>query len=123
MSGTLELRLSRTVIERFRCVVSAVLRLSSELDVLEYLGSDPWGDLEAFRREVYDPMRTGDPAQGRQPVGAVSVGISTSDLARMNGVLEDLYESYSGGRPWLAITPEERTMFERLAVQLGIKDL
>ena len=118
MSGTLELRLSRSVVERFQRVVSAVLRLSSDSDVAGYLGSDPWGDFEAFRREVYEPMHTGAPAQGRRPVGAVSVGIATSDLAEMNRVLGDLYEGYSGGRRWLTITPEQRTMFERLAAQL-----
>ena len=123
MSGTLELRLSRSVVERFQHVVAAVLRLSSHTDVAGYLGADPWGDLEAFRREVYEPMQTSDPAKGRQPVGTVRVGIATSDLAEMNRVLDDPYESYSGGRRWLTITPEQRTMFERLAAQLGIEDL
>jgi hypothetical protein len=87
--------------------------------VSEFLGPNPWGDLRAFQREVYYPMQSQNGRACAEQRQGTQIAIPVADLMRLNAVLDDLYEAYSGGRPWAGIDDDERAMFERLAAQPG----
>jgi hypothetical protein len=103
----------------FSRVVDGVRHLDRGSNVSEFLGPNPWGDLSAFQREVYNPMQSRNGRAGTEPRQGTRVEIPAADLARLNGILHDFYEGYSSGRPWSGIDDDERAMFERLAAQLG----
>jgi hypothetical protein len=115
---TLDLRLSDPVRETFARVLDGVLALDQGSAVADYLGPNPWGDLGAYQREVFDPMQSGRASVGAEGRQTIRVVMPVQDLPRINSVLYDLYEGYSGGRPWAGIDAEERAIFERLAAQV-----
>jgi len=44
--------------------------------------------------------------------------IPAADLPRLNPVLHDFYECYSGGRQWTGLSDDDRLVFARRAAQL-----
>ena len=50
--------------------------------------------------------------------GAVELMIPAADLPRLNPVLHDFYECYSGGRQWTGLSDDDRLVFARRAAQL-----
>jgi hypothetical protein len=115
----LQLRLSEPVRQAFARVLDCVLRLDRGSDVADFLGRDPWGDLSAYRREVFNPMQSPGAAVEAESGRPPAVAIALHDLPRINAVLHDFYEGYSGGCPWAGIDDEERAILERLAAQVG----
>jgi hypothetical protein len=100
----------------FARVVEGVLSLREGDDVADYLGTNPWGDMDAFRREIYEPMRSGK--AGPHVAGGSELVIPVADLSRLNAWLDGFYEGYSGGSEWRPPRDDDRAVFERLAAQL-----
>jgi hypothetical protein len=85
-----DLRLSDPVRETFARVLDGVLRLDQGSDIADFLGQDPWGDLSAYRREVFHPMQSGDATVAAEERQVTRVVIPVRDQARINQILDDL---------------------------------
>src|SRR4051812_20543084 len=92
-----------------------LLELNRGANPADFLGPNPWGDLNAYRREVCDPRQSPRRSVAAGAREATKVSISLEELPRMNEVLGALYEGYAGGIPWPGIDDDERGMLERLA--------
>ncbi len=56
MQGDLRLTISPGVGDALAVILTTALRLPAGSDVVDSLPSNPWGDVERFRSEVYDPV-------------------------------------------------------------------
>ena len=95
-----------------------MLQLDQGSGVADFLGRDPWGDLDAYRREVFDPMQPGDATVAADARQRTRVEIPIHDLPRINSVLGEFYDGYSAGAWWSGIGVPERAIFERLVAQV-----
>jgi hypothetical protein len=116
MQGDLRLTISPGVGDALAVILTTALRLPAESDVVDSLPLNPWGDVERFRSEVYDPVL------GKAPPTEIESGLALyvpgADQAHLARVLEAMGESTAEGVPWLELTPPERGAAKDLLAQL-----
>jgi hypothetical protein len=81
----------------------------------DYIPQDPWTDVNEFRLSIYLPLH-GEPVEPRS--GRADLSIDVEQASPIRGVIDDLAESYSGGRPWPALTETDRRAVSRLVDSL-----
>lgn len=91
-----------------RAVLENLLLAAQSLEdgarVVDHLPDEPWGNLDQFRREVYEPLKASAATETR--VG--NLILAPQDAGRVFGVLEGLAEGWSGGVPWVPLTSAEK---------------
>lgn len=101
---------TRRVLEN---LLATATRLEEGARIVDHLPDEPWGDLDEFRRLVYEPLRTlesSTPSVGPQ---ARTIELGSQDARHVFNVLEGLAEGWSGGVPWVALSPAERPAVDR----------
>lgn len=86
-------------------------RLEDNARVVDHLPDEPYGDLDEFRRSVYEPLRN------RQSVTAgqgdnFSLDLRDADL--VFDVIKGIDDGWVGGTPWKAMSLAERSAVDRL---------
>jgi hypothetical protein len=111
------LSLGKDVRASLRRLLTAALELPEGGDPVDRLPPNPWGDIEAFRREVYLPLH-GEGASSSRDGDVVEVVLAPHEVDLVRDVIDGLAESISGGVPWSRVTESERSAVERLVSQL-----
>jgi hypothetical protein len=111
----LTLRMTEPVRDVLAMLLAKVLVLPEGVQMVDHLPLNPWGDLDAFRQQVFYPLH-GDEESPRGPDERFcQVTIPADDIVPIRDVVYDLAESISGGHPWGTISELERVAIQALA--------
>jgi hypothetical protein len=85
-------------------------RLEDNARIVDHLPDEPYGDLDEFRRSVYEPLRD------RRSVTAghgdnFSLDLRDADL--VFDVIKGMDDGWVGGTPWKAMSLAERSVVDR----------
>lgn len=115
----LQLSLPRDVSRTFDVLLETAMSLdeTSEVDVL---GTNPWGDLDRFRAHLYLPLMGEAPAP--QPeADRDDVAVTDAELGTLRDVTFAIAELWSGGRPFVQLSPAKRVHVTDVRARLGNK--
>lgn len=111
----LTLRMTEPVRDTLAMLLAKVLNLPEGAQVIDQLPVDPWGDLDAFRKQVFYPLYGDKDSQRSPDERSCQVTIPADDIVPIRDVIYDLAESFSGGHPWGPISQSERVAIQGLA--------
>lgn len=114
---SIHLHLTSEVRATLVALLTATLTMEAEAQVVDHLASNPWGDLEAFRRSVYFPLVEGRVEESG--LDRIDIEIEATNVPPIRDVMTGLAESFSGGVPWVALSEAERAAVEKLLAQLA----
>lgn len=110
--------MSEHVRETFVRLLQHAVSMPGGSRVADYLGADPWGDVEEFRRLIYRPLHR-DPSSAADATTTAAVTVEAEDVDAIRTVLDGLGESFAGGVPWVELSESERRATERLLARLA----
>jgi hypothetical protein len=84
----------------------------------DYFAPTLWGDLDRFRLQVYEPLQ-GSPQDAHAGTTTFTLNLDSTEAQVVRDVVAALAESWTGGIPWAALTPDERATTERVAARLA----
>ena len=116
-NGPVKLRLAPEVARVLSRLLSEALALGDGARVVDHFPINPWGDLDAFRREVFDPLHR-RPVQDSDGTGRV-ITIAAPDVDPLRDVLDSLAEAISGGVPWRSLGVVERKVVDSVVDELA----
>ena len=97
-----------------RAALDNLLTVAEHLEdnarIVDHLPDEPYGNLDEFRVSVYEPLR--DTRSVTSGPGR-NYTFASSDARLVFNVLEGLSEGWTGGTPWKALNPAERSALER----------
>jgi hypothetical protein len=114
-ASDLTLQMTEPVRDTFAMLLAKVLALPEGARVVDELPLNPWGDLDAFRKQVFYPLHGDGDSPRSLDERSYQVTIPAHDVVPIRDVIYDLAESFSGGQPWGLISQSERGAIERLA--------
>jgi hypothetical protein len=91
-------------------------RLEDDARIIEHFQNDLFGDLEEFRVTVYEPLR--DKRSVKTGPGR-NYALDLQDAGLVFDVIKGIAEGWSGGTPWKAMRPAERSAVDRFLAELG----
>jgi hypothetical protein len=113
--GQVTLPLTPATRDTLRSLLAVSTELGEGARVVDYLPVAPWGDLDEFRRRVYEPLRlSAPPSEG----SANSIEVTSDDARLIWSVLQGLAESFSGGVPWSPLSRSELEAVNRCLAAL-----
>ena len=87
---------------------------------VDYFPLNPWGDVELFRRAVYQPLHGDSDHVATIGSPRQEIVIAGDDVPPIRDVIDRLSDSLSTARPWVALSDRERqavaTLVQRLPV-------
>lgn len=117
MSSSLALHLTPDVVATLRRMFSVALQLPNDADVDDYLPTNPWGDMAAFRAQVYHPLHGQDePLESAD--GLSEVVLDTQEVEAARRILDQLAESFTGGVGWGKPAPDDLRAVAEVASRL-----
>lgn len=117
MSPVLALNLTPDVVATLGRMLAVALQLPDDAHVVDYLPANPWGDLAAFRAQVYFPLHgQAEPLEGANRLTRVILDPQEARVVR--NVLEQLGESISGGVGWSKPPPADLGVVADVATRL-----
>lgn len=114
-ASDLTLTMTEPVRDTLAMLLAKLLALPDGAQVVDHLPLNPWGNLDAFRRQVFYPLHGDDGSPDILDERSFQVAIPTQDVVPIRDVIYDLAESFSGGHPWGPISQTERGAIQRLA--------
>jgi hypothetical protein len=115
--ASITLRLDEDVRAALVTLLDAALEQSEGSRVIDHLPSDPWGDVEGLRRQVYMPLQGLEPSVERT-AERPGLLVEPQDVGAINDVLDGLADSITRDAPWVALTTSEREVIARLVSRL-----
>lgn len=92
-------------------LLEVALTAVPEAMILDLLGDDPWGDLNAMRAQLHGPLEHGRSGPG-------NLVLTAYEVPPLVAVLDGLSEAYAGGVPWVVLDPVERHVVQRVLDRL-----
>jgi len=90
-------------------------RLEDDARIIEHFHDDLFGDLKEFRVTVYEPLR--DKRSVKTGPGR-NYALDLQDAGLVFDVIKGISEGWSGGTPWKAVSPVERSAVNRFLGEL-----
>jgi hypothetical protein len=107
---SLVLNLTPGVRDALENLLTIAGRLEDNARIVDHLPDEPYGDLDEFRRSVYEPLRDRRSATTGQGDN-FSLDLRDADL--IFDVIKGMSEGWAGGTPWKAMSPAERSAVDR----------
>lgn len=85
-------------------------RLEGDARIVDHLPDQPWGDLDAFRRSVYEPLRDRRSVTVGQ---GDNFSLDIRDVGLVFDLIKGIDEGWAGGTPWKAMSLAERSAVDR----------
>ena len=110
MTNSLALNLTpeaRTALENLLTIAG---RLEDNARIVDHLSDEAYGDLDEFRRSVYEPLRdsrsvTAGPGD--------NFSLDLQDAGLIFDVVKGISDGWVGGTPWKAMSSAERSAVDR----------
>ena len=90
-------------------------RLEDNARIVDHLPDEPYGDLDEFRRQVYDPLRLKQSVAGGR---GENFSVDLQDVDLIFDVMKGMDDGWVGGTPWKAMSPAEREAVDRFLEKL-----
>jgi hypothetical protein len=111
MAGSLTLNLTTEIRAALRNLLTTAGRLEDYARIVDHFPDEPFGDLDEFRRSVYEPLRD---SRSVTTGPGDSFNLDLEDSRLVFDVIHGISEGWAGGTPWMAMTPGERSAVDRL---------
>jgi hypothetical protein len=111
MTGSLTLNLTPKIRAALQNLLTTAGRLEDYARIVDHFPDEPFGDLDEFRRSVYEPLRAS--RSGTTGPGD-NFNLDLNDSRRIFDVIKGIADGWAGGTPWMAMTPAERSAVDRL---------
>jgi hypothetical protein len=116
MTKSLTLNLTTEV----RAALENLLTIAGQLDdnakIIDHLPDEPYGDLDEFRRSVYEPLRDGRSVTAGD---GDNFSFDHQDVGPVFDVIRGISEGWAGGTPWKVMSSAERPAVDRFLKELS----
>jgi hypothetical protein len=110
MTNSLILNLTPPVRRALENLLTVAEQLEDYARIVDHLPDEPYGDLDEFRRTVYEPLR--DKRSVTEGHGE-NFSLDLEDVDLILDVLKGMDDGWTGGTPWKAMNPTERAAVDR----------
>lgn len=115
MTSSLTLNLTPEVRIALENQLTIAERLEDNARIVDHFPDEPFGDLDEFRRSVYEPLRD------RRSVTAGrgnNFSLNLNDAGLLFDVIKGIDDGWVGGTPWKAMSSAERAAVDRFLEML-----
>lgn len=110
MTNSLTLNLTPGARAALENLLTIAGRLEDNARIVDHLPDEPYGDLDEFRRSVYEPLRDGRSVTAGP---GDNFSLDLQDAGLIFDVVEGISDGWAGGTPWKAMSSAERSAVDR----------
>ena len=115
MKSSLTLNLTPEIRAALENLLTTAGRLEDDARIIEHFQDELFGDLEEFRVTVYEPLRE---KRSVKTGPGRNYALDLQDAGLVFDVIKGISEGWSGGTPWKAVSPVERSAVNRFLGEL-----
>ena len=106
MTNSFTLNLTPEVRAALENLLTIARRLEDSARIVDHLPDQPYGDIDEFRRSVYEPLRDRRSVTAGQ---GDNFNLDLRDADLVFDVIKGISEGWAGGTPWKAMSSAERS--------------
>jgi hypothetical protein len=112
------LHVSDPIISALRRLLEVAEALDDDANAAPAMGPNPYCDLDAFREQVYEPLRARTDGLPINAPDCSAIELADEDAPVLFSIIDRLSRSWSNGTPWRALDEQERRVSEHVRVSL-----